>query len=982
MGRGHLRLPDRGRHRPRRRAGRRSGTRSPRAGHVRRRHRRRRPATTGAGWPTTSPSWPSSACRLPVLGRLAPRAARRARAPVSAAGLDFYRALVDELLDHGIEPVVTLYHWDLPQALEDAGGWPARETAERFADYAAVVGGALGDRVRRWTTINEPWCAAMLGYGAGIHAPGRTEPAAAVAAAHHLLLGHGLAVDALRSGRAAPATPEVGITLNPYPVVAGRRPADDGPRRGPPHRRHRQPAVVRRGAARPLPRRRARRPGAGQRPRATSATATSRRSPGRSTPSALNYYRRHHVRHEPGASAAPSRWPGSPDVGFVEPAGPPTSNGWAVEPDGPVRGAGPARQRLRPAAAVRRTRAAARSPTSVGPRRPGRTTTIGSPTSTRTCGPATTRSPPASTCAATSCGRCSTTSSGPRATRQRFGIVHVDFATQRRTPKASALWYPRCRGRQRARRPSAAAAVKPAGGPYTLEDVAARAGVSRATVSRVVNGSPRVSDEARRAVEAAVAEMGYAPNRAARSPGREPQRVGGARGVRAQRAAVRRPVLRGHDAGRDRRAGRHPLPARAAHAGPRRRPRPGRAAPAAGRHRRRPGGVGPGRRPAGPPAGRGGHPVRGGGSPARRARPSASSTPTTRAGPTRRSPTCWPGGAALVGTVAGPADMVPGVDRRTGWEKALTEAGRPAPDTLVAEADFTREGGAAATRALLAPPARARRPVRGLRPHGPGRPRRPAGRGAPGPRRRGGGRLRRHRAGPLGRPAAHHRAPAHRAAGPGDGPPAAGPDRRPPPRRRASCSRPSWWSGTRPRSVPVLSALAVPTARGADGTGSAARRSARWSAMPRAVNGKIGAGSSDQARRGSTPGPRCRPPPPPPPGPADSTVWSSRPCAARRSRPRRRPPRRRSPRRAKRRDQRPTSSDRPMARTTAAGAPRVLGHERQHDEHERDQRQPEAPPPRPPASSRARPRRRRRWPGDQPGHQRPERRHQHQRGDR
>src|SRR5690606_35397099 len=136
----------------------------------------------------------------------------------------FYRALVDELLARGIEPVATLYHWELPQALEDAGGWPARDTALRFAEYAAVVAEALGDRVRRWGTVNEPWCSSMLGYAAGVHAPGRTDPAAAVAAAHHLLLGHGLAVDVLRA--AVPAGAEVAITLNPYPVV----PASDDER--------------------------------------------------------------------------------------------------------------------------------------------------------------------------------------------------------------------------------------------------------------------------------------------------------------------------------------------------------------------------------------------------------------------------------------------------------------------------------------------------------------------------------------------------------------------------------------------------------------------------------------------------------------------------------------------------------------------------------------------------------------------------------
>ncbi|MBH0247509.1 family 1 glycosylhydrolase, partial [Streptomyces cavourensis] len=112
------------------------------------------------------------------------------RGPAVERGLDFYRALVDELLEAGIEPVATLYHWDLPQELEDAGGWPERATAERFAEYAAIMARALGDRVGTWTTLNEPWCTAFLGYGSGVHAPGRTEPAAALRAAHHLNLAY------------------------------------------------------------------------------------------------------------------------------------------------------------------------------------------------------------------------------------------------------------------------------------------------------------------------------------------------------------------------------------------------------------------------------------------------------------------------------------------------------------------------------------------------------------------------------------------------------------------------------------------------------------------------------------------------------------------------------------------------------------------------------------------------------------------------
>ena len=135
-------------------------------------------------------------------------------------GIDFYQRLVDELLEHGIEPWVTLYHWDLPQELEDAGGWPARDTAMRFAEYAGGVHERLGDKVKYWTTLNEPWCSAFQGYASGRHAPGGKDPVAAFAATHHLLLGHGLATSAIRA--ANPAT-EVGITLNLYAISAATR---------------------------------------------------------------------------------------------------------------------------------------------------------------------------------------------------------------------------------------------------------------------------------------------------------------------------------------------------------------------------------------------------------------------------------------------------------------------------------------------------------------------------------------------------------------------------------------------------------------------------------------------------------------------------------------------------------------------------------------------------------------------------------------
>jgi beta-glucosidase len=133
-------------------------------------------------------------------------------------GLEFYGRLVDGLLARGIRPVATLYHWDLPQALEDRGGWADRDTAYRYAEYAAHTVEALGDRVHTWTTFNEPWCSAYLGYGSGAHAPGRTDGAAALAAVHHLNLAHGLAVPEIR--RAATNDPELSITLNLH-VIRG-----------------------------------------------------------------------------------------------------------------------------------------------------------------------------------------------------------------------------------------------------------------------------------------------------------------------------------------------------------------------------------------------------------------------------------------------------------------------------------------------------------------------------------------------------------------------------------------------------------------------------------------------------------------------------------------------------------------------------------------------------------------------------------------
>src|SRR5579859_1025612 len=145
-----------------------------------------------------------------------PRILPDGRGTVNQAGLDFYDRLVDALLEKGILPFATLYHWDLPSQLEREGGWLNRATAYAFAEYAEIVTRRLGDRIANWITLNEPWCSAYLGYGIGIHAPGLKDRQAAIDAAHHLLLGHGLAVPGMRA--CLPSTAQVGITLVLNPI--------------------------------------------------------------------------------------------------------------------------------------------------------------------------------------------------------------------------------------------------------------------------------------------------------------------------------------------------------------------------------------------------------------------------------------------------------------------------------------------------------------------------------------------------------------------------------------------------------------------------------------------------------------------------------------------------------------------------------------------------------------------------------------------
>jgi beta-glucosidase len=146
-----------------------------------------------------------------------PRIQPSGRGAVNQPGLDFYRSLIERLLAHNIEPALTLYHWDLPQALEDLGGWANRDTAERFADYAQIVAEGLGDFGGVWITVNEPQVSASHGYRTGEHAPGYTDDALAAAATHHLLLAHGLAMQRLR---VALPQARLGITLDLHAVRA------------------------------------------------------------------------------------------------------------------------------------------------------------------------------------------------------------------------------------------------------------------------------------------------------------------------------------------------------------------------------------------------------------------------------------------------------------------------------------------------------------------------------------------------------------------------------------------------------------------------------------------------------------------------------------------------------------------------------------------------------------------------------------------
>ena len=258
-----------------------------------------------------------------------PRVQPTGRGPANAAGLDFYDRLVDTLCANNIQPVVTLFHWDLPQDLQDSGGWALRDTAGRFADYAVLVFERLRDRVQLWTTINEPRTHAFLGYAAGIHAPGVQSYRDACASVHHQLLGHGWAVAAMRSIDER----EFGIALDPAPVTAaGDRPEDhDLARRidGLVNRLYLDPLLL------------GRYPADVRVDLAPFLDDTVVRDGDEAAIHAplgflgVNYYRPYRVAAgTPKPSPAPSLWPRAEHVRFVESDGPVTDNGWIVDAEG------------------------------------------------------------------------------------------------------------------------------------------------------------------------------------------------------------------------------------------------------------------------------------------------------------------------------------------------------------------------------------------------------------------------------------------------------------------------------------------------------------------------------------------------------------------------------------------------------------------------------------------------------------------------
>jgi beta-glucosidase len=387
-------------------------------------------ARLGVPWYRFSLAWP----------RLQPDG----RGPLNPTGVDFYLRLIDALQERGIDPWITLYHWDLPQALQDAGGWPARDTAERFASYAAAVHARLGDRVPVWTTLNEPWCSAFLGYASGRHAPGVRDHPAALRAVHHLLLGHGLAIEAMR-GQARQGN-RFGITLNLFPVMpATEAPADrDLARRidGLANRLFLDPIFAGRYPADVL----------ADTARIVGVDHIADGDLGHiSAPIDLlgvNYYRRYVVRALPedalpegSGEATPASWPAAGNFEFVDRGRPRTAMGWEIDPDGLREVLQRVHADYRPAAiyVTENGAAFADDPDERGVVRDANR--IGFiDAHLRSAHRAIAEGVPLRGYFAWSLLDNFEWSHGYG---RRFGLVHTDYRTQRRTPKDSARWYGR-----------------------------------------------------------------------------------------------------------------------------------------------------------------------------------------------------------------------------------------------------------------------------------------------------------------------------------------------------------------------------------------------------------------------------------------------------------------------------------------------------------------------------------------------------------
>ena len=358
-----------------------------------------------------------------------PRVQPDGRGALNEPGVRFYRELVEGLLERGIEPMATLYHWDLPQALEDAGGWQARDTTERFAAYAAAMAERLGDVVAEWITHNEPWVVAFLGYAEGTKAPGVRDWPTALRVSHHLLLSHGRAVQALRA--ALPAGTPVGITCNLHP----QRPASDT-------KADRAAARIADGYANRWfldPVFRGRYPEdllARYAEHYGAAGERARRRPGHDR-AADRLPRRQLL-----LPAADRRRPGRRAARRADGAAAPAADrdGVGAGRDRAARDAHPAAARLRRRAdrhhrERRRVPRRRRSPAGAS------TTPTASPTSTGTSRRSGRRSTRASTCARYFVWSFLDNFEWEQGYEPRFGIVRVDYDTQVRTPKRSAHWY-------------------------------------------------------------------------------------------------------------------------------------------------------------------------------------------------------------------------------------------------------------------------------------------------------------------------------------------------------------------------------------------------------------------------------------------------------------------------------------------------------------------------------------------------------------